>query len=466
MSIQQLISISRSSFRSLDAAMNATAQNVANMETEGYTRRRVTLQSDSLHVTGMYSPPAGRTATGAGVSVQEYERLRDVLLQKSGWEARSGLGGFEEQHRVLGTIEGLLSGNGTSSLSRQLDAFYDSWALLADQPNDSAVRLQLRSEAQGIASTLNRLDGDLAHLSGEIHTDLAATVGEANDLLKDIASLTETISLARNQGAPDLSAEDRRDQLIDTLSGLLPINVQADRREGFTITTDGMTLVQGAKAVELSTVDDGGVTKVGIGGEHYTLQQPTAAGGRIGAQLETINVIIPEARAELDVIAERLVEKTNEAHRSGYGIDGSTGIDFFDATRTTAGSIRLSADVSAAGGHRLIAASTSDPGAGFYDSDVARTIASHGKGFDGGAPSASASFIDLTSSIGSRMKHASAEGTARAGVVDHLTALERGVSGVNLEEEMTSLIQFQQAYAASARVLNTAQEMMDTLLRL
>jgi flagellar hook-associated protein 1 len=109
MSINQLINISRRSFSALDGAMNATAQNVANMETEGYTRRRVTLQSVSNVPQGLYTPPFGKVGTGGGVSVQEYERLRDGLLQKSGWEARSGLGGFDAQHRLLLAVEGVSS---------------------------------------------------------------------------------------------------------------------------------------------------------------------------------------------------------------------------------------------------------------------------------------------------------------------------------------------------------------------
>ncbi len=465
MSLNQLIRISGSAFRALDSAMNATAQNVANMETDGYTRRRVTLQSDSQVVQGMYAPPMNRRAGGAGVSVQEYERIRDNMLQRSAWEARSGLGGFSEQHRILSSIEGVLGATGDASLNRVLEDFYDGWSTLADHPTDSGVRLQVRSAGETVASTLNRLDASLASFAEETASELRSAVDSANNLLKEIASLNETIADARNQGAPDLSAEDRRDQLVDELSNFAPIRVQTERREAFTITIDGMTVVQGSTATELRIDTSEGTPAVSFG-ESSVTHRSGAEHGRIGALLQTIHQTIPSTRSDLAQLAESVAEDLNAVHASGYGLDGSTGLDFFDFERGDEGfRIAVSDAIRASAG--AIAASSGDPTDGYADSDVARAIAGLRAGNeDNDYFSPATFFVDIVSGIGGQARRASSEASARDGVVSHLTALEKGVSGVNLEEEMTNLIRFQQAYAASARVLNTAQEMMDTLLRM
>jgi flagellar hook-associated protein 1 len=473
MSLNQLIGISRSSFVALDAAMNATAQNVANMETEGYTRRRVSLQSVNTLPQGLYSPPMGRVGTGAGVSVQEYERLRDTLLQKSAWEARGGLGGYDTQHRLMMAVEGIMGPTGEGSLSSLLGDFYSGWSRLADNPNDQGARLALRGSAETLAGTLNRLDSDIQRLTERATGELRNTVDDANELLREIADLNDIITGARNRGTPDLSAEDRRDAAVDRLASLLPISVQTDRADGFTITAEGMALVQGTKTVPLRVSStDGGPLTVHFGDSPYTLRASGGPGGVIGSTLHHANNALPEIRQALDLLAADVVSATNSVHSSGYGSNGSTGINFFHYEAgpppqgVSAATIRVSDHVRADAGY--IAASSLDPSQGFLDGDIAQAIAEHraNDGLIDGRQAPEAFVISLMSGIGAAVKSASAEATSRGHVVDHLTAMENGVSGVSIEEEMTNMIRFQQAYAASARVLNTAQEMMDTILRM
>jgi flagellar hook-associated protein 1 len=472
MSINQLINISRRSFSALDGAMNATAQNVANIETEGYTRRRVTLQSISNVPQGLYSPPFGKIGTGGGVSVQQYERLRDGLLQKSGWEARSGLGGFDAQHRLLMAVEGVVGSSGPGSIPNLLSEFYSSWSALADQPDDQGARVALRGNANALAGTLNRLDSDLQKLGenalGELHT----TVDRTNSLLKEVATLNDVVTSSVNRGTPDHAAMDRRDQVIDELSTLIPISVQTDRRDGYAIIAGGMALVEGTTSVPLSVINRDGEHAVRIGDTPYDLRARGAADGAIGSTLHHLNHTLPGTRQDLDKLAAALVMSTNSAHRDGYGLRGSTGNDFFhyDAgppeVGITAATIRLSDAVQSDAAN--IAASGVDTANGFLDSSVAGAIAGmrNDTGMIDGQHAPEAFAISVISGIGAGVRNASSEASARQNVVEHLTAMEKGVSGVSLEEEMTNLIRFQQAYAASARVLNAAQEMMDTILRL
>jgi len=109
MSIHQLIEIARRSFRVQTAAMNVAGQNIANVNTEGYSRQRIGLQADSLANRGLHTQLGPGTVTGAGVSLQTFERLRDGLLVSAGWEARSMLGSADEEQRILSALEGLMA---------------------------------------------------------------------------------------------------------------------------------------------------------------------------------------------------------------------------------------------------------------------------------------------------------------------------------------------------------------------
>ncbi len=85
---------------------------------------------------------------------------------------------------------------------------------------------------------------------------------------------------------------------------------------------------------------------------------------------------------------------------------------------------------------------------------------------NGGTETIETFATNLVAGIGASVQQASLQAVGQTAVLDHLAGMEQGVSGVSLDEEMTNLIQYQQAFAASARVLNTAQQMFDTLLAL
>ncbi len=463
MSINQLIEISRRSFRTLDAAMNTVSQNIANVNTEGYTRRRVIMQADSLASPGIIMRTPLGAATGAGVSIQTYERVRDGLLAAAGWDARTSLGAAQEDQRLLGALEGIFP-VGEGSINDQLNGFWNAWADLADHPTDNGVRLALRSKASGLVSTLNRTGEALSLLQEGTEAVLAVGVDEINKTLREIGELNETIQAARYTGSPDLVAEDRRDYLIKDLAASGPVRMQDDAKTGYTVSFNGMTVVQGGDVFEMNLDTSGATPRVFYGDTTVEYNATAGDGGQLGAWLRMLNQTLPDTRQALDDVAAALVTEVNTLHSPGYGLDGGTGRDFFDPGALTTGSIRLSNDVLA--DSRAIAAS-GDPTA-LGDSAVALDIANLRTQpvLNGGTETIETFATNLVAGIGASVQQASLQAVGQTAVLDHLTGMEQGVSGVSLDEEMTNLIQYQQAFAASARVLNTAQQMFDTLLAL
>lgn len=471
MSINLLLEMSRRSFRSLDAAMNTVGQNIANAGTDGYTRRRVTLQADSLNSTGVWFRPDGNGAVGAGASVQSYERLRDGLLQRSAWQMKNAMSFSEEQHRVLGALQGLFPVGSDGALGQQLSQFWNGWSDLADNPADKGVRLSLRARAAGLASTLNRLDADVARLTTETQATLASGVEDTNRILDKIAELNEVISRANFQGSPNNDAYDQRDNLVNKLMEFASVRVQETSSGALTVTLEGVALVQDTTVQKLELDTNQTTPRLFFKGTDRTVNASSDAAGRLGAWLQTMQQDLPNARAALDTLADTLVRQVNGLHTTGYGLNGQTGVNFFHYAQNgsveegvTAASIRLSDEV--ASDSAYIVSSAGDPADGDNDSSIALAITGlrDAKLFGDASTTAETFVIDLVSDMGARIERAQAQYSSRTASANHLEAMERGVSGVSLDEEMTSLIRYQQSYQASARLLSSVQDMFDILM--
>jgi flagellar hook-associated protein 1 FlgK len=197
---------------------------------------------------------------------------------------------------------------------------------------------------------------------------------------------------------------------------------------------------------------------------------PTEGGGRLSGWLRTLQTTLPDTLTSLDRIAESLVKEVNALHVTGHDLDGNTGVDFFyfeagpPEKGVTASSIRLSDAVN--NDSRAVVASLGDPSDGFNDSQIANDIfrLSEGALMNGGSETIETYAINLVTGIGATAKRASSLYESHAALANHVDAMAKGVSGVSLEEEMTDLIRYQQSFAAAARVLNSAEAMMESLL--
>ena len=463
MSLLQLIELTRRSFETTTAAINTVGQNIANEHTEGYRRRQVELRADSLNGPGVLIPTPPDGSYGLGVSLQSIDRVRDQLLASSAWEARSGLGAADEESRLLSAIENLFPANSTGSLGDVLNEFWNAWSDLSNNPEDLGVRQTLLARGGALSNSLNRIATDLDRLAETAVEDLAAYAEEFNTKLQQVADLNVQIQAQRAKGTPDFAAEDQRDRLIADLAELAPIHVEVNDRYAFNLSVHGMTVLQDREVSPLTLDTQTQPPSLTFGTTGVAYNPPAGDDGRLGAILRTINTTIPNTRQSLDTLVDTLVSRVNAIHSTGYGLDGNTGRNFFDPTGLAAGTIALAADVSEA---RFIAASgDADPQA-IGNNDIATAILDERTAQQGALNGATfeGHVIDTVSSIGSRLETANGQFEGHVAVVSYLEALDRGVSGVSVNEELTNLIQYQQSFAAAARVLNTAQAMMDTLL--
>lgn len=455
-----ILNVARSGMAAQQLQLEVASHNLANANTEGYSRQRVELAARRP----LFMPEG---MLGTGVEVTDISRSRDALLDRQVRSSTTDLMGDQMRFDLLSGVESLLNEPGGSSLGSTLDAFYSAWSDLANDPTGAASRSVLVERGRQVAEHLNRLSGGLDDLRTTAANQLQADAGRANALLNEVAALNRQIVAAQANGnsAPDLG--DQRDRALDALSGILDIQVHPQPRGDVNVTVGGISLVNGVSAESISVMGGVGTWSLQTSGG-FTLGSP---GGTAGAALRVLAQDEPGFRTALDDLARGIAESVNALHTTGTNPNGTTGIDFFDVSgglaNVTAGSLSLDAAILADADN--VSAGTADGGGAYQPgaNDVALALAglrtAGSPGYLGGSTAGQA-YRNLVTQVGLAVNVAATD--VAAGESLRAAALERRESlvGVSTDEELVKVIQFQAAYAASAKIVNVVDEMLQTLL--
>jgi flagellar hook-associated protein 1 FlgK len=310
-------------------ALNTTGHNLSNASTEGYSRQRVEMSAFEP----IYLPGLNREETpgqiGQGVIVERIERIRDQLLDQRIIAQASGEGYWTARDPYVRMMEQLYLEVGDNSIRSRMDAFWDSWQDLSEYPSDSAPRRAVIERGKTLVDTIHERYKGLKGLQDMVDQDIRLTVGRVNELSKQIAGLNRDIQKIRAQGDNPNDLLDRRDLLVDKLSSIIDVTVDSRDPDEFMIHTAGYILVQGKIGRQFDV-------EQGIETEGYsrivwqdTGDEARFAGGSLAALLDLRDVTIQAEVQSLDNMTMNFVDLVNEVHRSAYGLNGNTGLDFF-----------------------------------------------------------------------------------------------------------------------------------------
>jgi len=454
MSLSSILSIARSALLTHQRAMAVTAHNVANAQTPGYTKQTLSLVAE----TPLFTPDGqiGRGVTDNGVT-----RARNQFFD-SAYRRESGLLGNSSTMRdLLGEVEAAINEPSDTGISSALDGLFQSFGDLANDPASRTNRDMVRSSAERFAQRLHTLDTQITQVTTETADRLRSDVGSANQLASQIAALNVEILSTRGgeQSAPDV--EDQRDLLVDQLSSLMDVRVLPQSDGTISVVAGDTMLVEAGTAhtVELKPIPAGGFG-VGIQGNNALIQ---LQGGSIKALSDLTSNELPSLRGRLDTFTQTIVEEVNRIHRAGYTPAGATGVDFFDPAGVTARTIRLS-DAVAASGDAIAASGTGASG----DNAVALQLAqlAHSGVATIGGKTLRDFYTDIASSVGVGVSDATNDAWVHQSLVDHADSMRSSTSGVSIDEEMVNLIAQQEAYSAASRMVQTANEMVQTILNM
>lgn len=453
MSLASILSIARSALSAHQQAVNVTSHNIANASTEGYSRQSVPLQAATP-----VKLPSG--IVGRGVTALATQRSRSAFLDAS-YRRESGLSGqFDELRTMLGQVESVFGEPGDGGLADVMDGLWSAFGDLANDPAGSTQRSLLREAATTLVQRFRATDQRLGEIDQSVTERMTSTVAEVNSLATQIADVNRQIlGLGAMRSSPDLA--DQRDLLVDKMSKLMNVRVVEHGDGTIGVLAGESLLVDGTALQQLAvrTAPGGGVG-IGVGNAKELLDPGT---GSLKALVEMSQTQMPAARRQLDQLARSLVQEVNRAHAAGKTPSGETGIDFFDPTGLTAGTIALGARIVQSPNN--IAAGT-DGSSG--DGTVALGIAGlRTAGLAGlGGQTLSEFYTGMVSTLGVITRTATEQSSAQETVLANVKAQRSSVSDVSVDEEMVNLTRQQQAYAAAARLVTIANEMMDDVLKM
>jgi flagellar hook-associated protein 1 FlgK len=453
--------------------VEVAGHNLANASNPAYSRQRVSIRS-TAEIIGQYG------SVGTGAEVSGITQIRSQLLdsqivsegsvggslaaQQSALQyAQARLG--QQVDRLSSGREGATAANGVGGgrqIASGLADLFNAFQAVSTNPTSLSERQIALSRAAELATQFNQLDSNLGAIDTQLNQSLGTDLRQANALLGDIAHLNGEISQIEGSGtgtANDL--RDHRQAKLEELSRLVRFDSVEQPGGAVDISIGGVAFVAGESlSTTLESFDPGnGRPLIRAAGTAGPLG---LTGGSLHGTLDARDGAILELREATRSIAANLISEVNTQHALGFGLNGTTGTPFF--LGTTAGDIRVNPAL--AGNPALLQASgdAASPG----NNRIALGLAQIGTKPLGalGGQTLSGRYSEGVADLGESLASVNRQLSDHDVVAGMLSSQRDSVSGVSVDEEMTSLTKFQRAYQASAKLITTIDEMLDITLGL
>lgn len=425
------------------------SHNIANANVEGYARQEVRLASGTA--TGSAGWTSGTNRTGTGVRILGvYRNVNEVHLARAN-SATASTSAAASTASSYSRIEQIFPEPSELALNEQIGQFWSSWSDVAMNPEVREVRVSLLSNAQDMIDTFNSSAQKLTELGVASWQKLGEVVNQINDLTGRIAELNKQLG-GFSQGLGENHLADERDTLMTQLASLTGAVSFQTEDGALEISAGGRVLVSGASRFTLQATSNS-ILWSGDGNPVPSIS------GEAGALLDTINNLVPRYTEMFDNVAAQLVTDVNALHNAGFDLSGSNGRLFFDPAGVTAATLALSSDpVNGVSGYPERVGAGAGPNRG--DGTQARLLAELINSNDG----ADAEYRGMIAVLGIESRSAVRRtDTAEVMLQSARTAVAQE-SGVNIDEELTLMIEAQRAYAAAARVITVVDELMAILI--
>lgn len=518
------IETARRSLFTQTAALNTTGHNIANANTEGYTRQRVNMTASiPIEAYGL-SNSTVPGQLGTGVEFGSIDRIRETFLDDQYRGENSSFGAWTIQSDTLDKLEAIFAEPSDTGLSTVMDNFWKSWSDLSKNPEDSTARKIVVQTAQSLTDALNYMSKQLDNLDTDLASNVTVKGTEIQGYLSSIADLNSSIFKIESMGDKANDLRDQRDMLTDKLSKIANITV-AQGEYGYNISLGGQALVQGAAVTAtvnsafLNTAFSTGDLKSGevfgmiSSSQKYVTDYKnqlnnianTIATGEVevtlpkGSVLPEGTVLTNEATvlqadgttntlsagsampkgATLSADVKTVVKGLNGLHQLGYTMDGTLnpGKPLFtingDEESITAANISFNPEIAA--DTNLMATSLRTSVTNGTESVVKgnntlalllanQQLGSFTSPTTGIKATPNTFYKTLIGQLGVQAQEATRQTENSNSLVEQVNARRQSVSGVSLDEEMSNMLVFQHAYSAAARFMTTYDEMLDKLI--
>lgn len=462
--INGILSMAGQALITQQQAISVTSHNIANVNTPGYSRQKLIMTSNTW-LNSALGP------MGSGVSADAIERIYDRFINGRINNESQQMGRWDAQKNAVESLEMIFNETYGYGLNEAMSEYWNAWQALSNNSAGLTERQMLLTRGQILTSTFNKLDSDLSQSQKDLDISIRGTVTDVNRLSEQLIDLNQKIvsSETGNQNASDY--RDKRDVVLKELSELIDISAFEEATGAVSVLiVNGRPLVSGTALWQLSTQTNASglqdVVWIDDAGNSVNISNDIS-GGKLKGWLETRDVVIPGYMNALDTLAQTLMTEVNNLHQTGFDLNGIAGGVFFDGTGTAA-DIEVNANI--VGDPSFIAASfdpfpfASAPG----DNRNAVEIANlqHQLMMSGNTATFSEYYSALVREVGNEVLKSESYYTHQSEMVAQLDNYRESVSGVSLDEEMINLIKFQNAYSAAAKLVSTADEMIQTVLQM
>jgi flagellar hook-associated protein 1 FlgK len=433
-------------------ALETTTNNVANVNTPGYSREEPVLAaSDPVVVDPL--------TFGTGVTLQSVESIRDPILESQIQQQTQTQGQFSTLTSALQQAQVNFTSS-TGDIGTQISNFFDSINQLSTNPSDLSLRQGVLTAAGNLATSFNNAANSLTQQQSSLDQSVVQTVGQINQLTEQIAQLNGQVSELQNVGENAGTFIDQRTTAIDQLSALVDVSVIPSDNTLTLTTANGAPLVTGQESFQLQTqITPTGLHDVYSQGADITSQ---ITSGQLGGTLQARDQQLPAIQAQLDTLASGLANAVNGVQAAGFDLNGNPGTDLFNPP--PGGGVGAAANLSVAITDPSLIAASSDGTAGSNGNAEAMYALSSEPIINGQDPTDY--YSGIVFNVGNDVSNASAEQNASSLVLQQLNDQRSEVSGVSLDEEAANMVQYQDAYSASAEVITTINDMMYTVVNM
>lgn len=441
------LNIAATGLTAAQTAMDTIAENLSNANTPGYVSQTANLVTN---------PGGDLLGVGDGVRVTSVQQSDDSLLVAQVQQTQGALSQSTALQQVLQQAQLSFQEPSSTGLSSDLSNFWQSWDNIASNPSDPADRNQVVTQAQNLVSDLQQASQQLATVTSNASSQLSQVVSDANTLLSQVATLNGQIFAVQTAGGSPNSLIDQRNNLMNRLSSDIGAvgSVQPDGT--YQVKVGNVAVVSGTTADSLSLASSGGQQSLvaSVGGASMTL--PTTSGTAAGL-MAAVNQYLPGYQSQLDSVANALASTVNSQLTAGYTATGAAGQPLF----TGSGAAALSVNPAiAADPAQVAASSTSTVPDATNDGSNAQAVAN----LWNSATGPDVAYRSLVQQVGSQVSSINNQVQASTSMANSAQANFQSVAGVDSNQQMVNLLNFQQSYQAAAKVIATVSAAVQSLL--
>lgn len=461
------LNIAKTGLQYQQMAIDIADNNIANVTTEGYVRRR----ADAAEASGASNPTMWSTYAGHGEGVTStgVQRLSDLLLDTRARREHGSLSYLSVQQASLTRVETGIGEPSDTGVNQAISDFKDALQDLANNPQLPAAREAVLAKANTLAAAVNAQASNISAEQSDLRVNTTNDVTQLNQDATQLAQLNHTIFVASASGTDVSDLMDQRDQLAMDMANLSGAAVSVDASGRYDVSVNGVSLVQGDTAGSMQVATGIDATTGGADGNPLAFQitGPDGTVSRLGASMSgelggimvLQNVTLPTYAQGLDQVASKLANAVNTVQQAGYDLNGNP-------TGTANGA---SADVP------FFTFDPNDPAASLKvaitDSGQIAASATASQTFDGTnaddlakAADVSDSYQTLVSQMGAVVDGINSQTANQQSLAAQVDDEQQQLTGVSIDEETINLMAAQRAYEASSRVLTTLDSLLDTLI--